>query len=117
MANAGVRGRPIASKPFDEESLIACPTAAIMTPARAAKRFITLDSTTSMQDSGLLGHILPLFKAASGIDVHVVAVGTGQALAMGARGGADALLVHDRVGEDKFVADDFGIEIPKAAVA
>jgi tungstate transport system substrate-binding protein len=117
MANAGVRGRPIASKPFDEESLIACLTAAIMTPARAAKRFITLDSTTSMQDSGLLGHILPLFKAASGIDVHVVAVGTGQALAMGARGGADALLVHDRVGEDKFVADDFGIEIPKAAVA
>src|SRR5262249_8203494 len=59
---------------------------------------------------GLVGNILPLFKAASGIDVHVVALGTGQALAMGARGDADALLVHDRAGEDKFVGDDFGID-------
>jgi tungstate transport system substrate-binding protein len=98
------------SKPFDEESLVKCLTAAIMTPAQAAKGFITLASTTSMQDSGLLGHILPLFKAASGLDVHVVAVGTGQALAMGARGDADALLVHDRAGEHKFVADNFGID-------
>ena len=98
------------SKPFDEESLIKCLTAAITTPARAVERFITLGSTTSMQDSGLLGHLLPLFKAASGIHVHVVAVGTGQALAIGARGSADALLVHDRASEDKFVADDFGID-------
>jgi tungstate transport system substrate-binding protein len=98
------------SKPFDERSLIKCLTAAITTPARAVGRFITLGSTTSMQDSGLLGHILPLFKTASGIHVHVVTVGTGQALAIGARGGADALLVHDRAGEDKFVADDFGID-------
>jgi tungstate transport system substrate-binding protein len=77
--------------------------------AVAQERFITLSSTTSTQDSGLFDHILPRFKAASGIDVHVVAVGTGQALAIGARGDADALLVHDRVGEDKFVADGFGI--------
>jgi tungstate transport system substrate-binding protein len=98
------------SKPFDEESLIKCLIAAITTPARAVKGLITLGSATSMQDSGLLGHILPLFKTASGIHVHVVAVGTGQALAIGARGGADALLVHDRAGEDKFVADDFGID-------
>ena len=63
-----------------------------------------------MRDSGLLAHILPLFKAASGIDVHVVAVGTGQALAMGARGDADALLVHDRAGEHKFVADNSGVD-------
>jgi tungstate transport system substrate-binding protein len=98
------------SKPFDEESLVKCLTAAIMAPARAAKGIVTLASTTSMQDSGLLGHILPLFKAGSGIDVHVVAVGTGQALAMGARGDADALLVHDRAGERKFVADNFGID-------
>jgi tungstate transport system substrate-binding protein len=97
------------SKPFDEESLLKCLTAASTTRARATKQFITLGSTTSMQDSGLLGHILPLFKAASGIDVHVVAVGTGQALAMGARGDADVLLVHDRAGEHKFVADGFGI--------
>src|SRR3984893_3150785 len=76
----------------------------------AAERFITLSSTTSTQDSGLFDHILPLFRAATGVSVHVVAVGTGQALAIGARGDADALLVHDRVGEDKFIADGFGID-------
>lgn len=78
--------------------------------ARAEERFITLSSTTSTQDSGLFEHILPIFKAATGIAVHVVAVGTGQALAIGARGDADALLVHDRIGEDKFVADGYGID-------
>ena len=78
--------------------------------AQAADRFITLSSTTSTQDSGLFGHILPIFKAATGIDVHVVAVGTGQALAIGQRGDADALLVHDRRGEDKFVAEGYGID-------
>jgi tungstate transport system substrate-binding protein len=98
------------SKPFDENSLIKCLTAAITASTQAVKRFITLSSTTSMQDSGLLGHILPLFRAAIGVDVHVIAVGTGQALAMGARGDADALLVHDRAGERKFVADGFGID-------
>jgi tungstate transport system substrate-binding protein len=78
--------------------------------AQAAERFITLSSTTSTQDSGLFDYILPIFRAATGIDVHVVAVGTGQALAIGSRGDADALLVHDRPGEDKFVADGFGID-------
>jgi len=78
--------------------------------AQADERFITLSSTTSTEDSGLFGHIIPLFRAASGLDVHVVAVGTGQALALGARGDADALLVHDRAGEDKFVADGYGID-------
>jgi tungstate transport system substrate-binding protein len=78
--------------------------------AQADGRFITLSSTTSTQDSGLFGYMLPIFKSATGIDVHVVAVGTGQALAIGERGDADALLVHDRVGEDKFVADGFGID-------
>jgi tungstate transport system substrate-binding protein len=79
-------------------------------PAQADERFITLSSTTSTQDSGLFGHILPIFTAATGITVHVVAVGTGQALAIAARGDADALLVHDRLGEDKFVADGFGVD-------
>ena len=78
--------------------------------ARADERFITLSSTTSTQDSGLFGYILPIFKAATGLSVHVVAVGTGQALAIGMRGDADALLVHDRIGEDKFVAEDYGID-------
>jgi tungstate transport system substrate-binding protein len=78
--------------------------------AHADERFITLSSTTSTQDSGLFGYILPIFKAASGLSVHVVAVGTGQALAIGERGDADALLVHDRAGEDKFVAEGYGID-------
>jgi tungstate transport system substrate-binding protein len=78
--------------------------------AMADERFITLSSTTSTQDSGLFGYILPIFHAATGMDVHVVAVGTGQALAIGMRGDADALLVHDRIGEHKFVAEGYGID-------
>src|SRR5215475_16159345 len=78
--------------------------------ACAQERFITLSSSTSTEESGLFGHIIPLFRAAAGINVHVVAVGTGQALAIGMRGDADALLVHDRIGEDKFVADGYGID-------
>ena len=85
-------------------------SALVVTTAQADERFIVLSSTTSTQDSGLFEHILPIFRAATGFGVHVVAVGTGQALAIGARGDADALLVHDRVGEDKFVADGFGID-------
>lgn len=79
-------------------------------PGRAEERFITLSSTTSTQDSGLFDHILPIFRAASGFSVHVIAVGTGQALAIAMRGDADALLVHDRIGEDKFVAEGFGLD-------
>ena len=82
----------------------------LLDDAWAQDRFITLSSTTSTQDSGLFDHILPRFRAERGIDVHVVAVGTGQALAIGERGDADALLVHDRAGEDKFVADGYGID-------
>jgi tungstate transport system substrate-binding protein len=78
--------------------------------AHAADRFITLSSTTSTQDAGLFNHILPVFRATTGITVHVVAVGTGQALAIGQRGDADALLVHDRPSEDKFVAESYGID-------
>jgi tungstate transport system substrate-binding protein len=78
--------------------------------ARAQERFITLASTTSTEQSGLFDYILPIFQKQSGIIVRVVAVGTGQALAIGARGDADALLVHDRLGEDKFVADGNGID-------
>lgn len=78
--------------------------------AQPAERFITLSSTTSTQDSGLFEYLLPIFRSASGIGVHVVAVGTGQALAIGMRGDADALLVHDRIGEDKFVAEGYGVD-------
>ncbi|MFI4994845.1 MAG: substrate-binding domain-containing protein [Hyphomicrobiales bacterium] len=76
----------------------------------AQEHSITLASTTSTEESGLFGHLIPIFHAATGIEVRVVAVGTGQALAIGARGDADALLVHDRAGEDKFVADRNGID-------
>jgi tungstate transport system substrate-binding protein len=81
----------------------------VASDAQADERFITLSSTTSTQDSGLFGYILPIFKAAAGLNVHVVAVGTGQALAIGERGDAEALLIHDRIGENKFVADGYGI--------
>ena len=79
-------------------------------PAPAQAKFITLASTTSTEQSGLFGYLLPKFQEASGIEVRVVAVGTGQALEMGRKGDADALLVHDRAGEDKFVAEGFGID-------
>ncbi|MEA2833785.1 MAG: tungstate transport system substrate-binding protein [Methylobacteriaceae bacterium] len=84
-------------------------TLACVGSTRAEDRFITLASTTSTEQSGLFDHILPIFRETSGIIVRVVAVGTGQALAIGARGDADVLLVHDRVGEDKFVADGNGV--------
>src|SRR5882757_5282339 len=73
-------------------------------------RFITLSSTTSTEESGLFGHIIPIFRATKGISVRVVAVGTGQALEIGERGDADGLLVHDRAGEEKFVAGGSGID-------
>ena len=79
-------------------------------PASAQERFIVMASTTSTEQSGLFPHLLPAFKAATGIDVRVVAVGTGQALDMGRRGDADLLFVHDKVAEDKFVAEGFGLK-------
>lgn len=78
--------------------------------AQAAQRFITVSSTTSTQDSGLFGHILPLFRAKTGIEVRVVSQGTGQALDTGRRGDADVVFVHARAQELKFVAVGFGLE-------
>jgi tungstate transport system substrate-binding protein len=79
--------------------------------AQADERFITLGSSCEPEDSGLFDYILPLFRAQTGLTVHVVAVGTGRALAMGERGDADALLVHDPIGESKFMAHGFGIDL------
>src|SRR5215813_12178095 len=79
-------------------------------PARAQDKSIVVASTTSTQDSGLFGHILPLFKAKTGTDVKVVAQGTGQALDTGRRGDADVLFVHAKAQEEKFVADGFGVK-------
>jgi tungstate transport system substrate-binding protein len=75
----------------------------------AGPRFITLASTTSTENSGLLGHLLPRFLAATGIEVRVVAVGTGQALRIARNGDADVLLVHHRPSEDAFVAEGHGV--------
>src|SRR5450830_508743 len=71
---------------------------------------ITVASTTSTEQSGLFAYLLPEFKKASGIDVKVVALGTGQAIDMGRRGDADVLFVHDKVAEEKVVAEGFAVK-------
>lgn len=76
-------------------------------PAQAQDKTIVMASTTSTEQSGLFGHLLPAFKQATGIDVRVVAVGTGQALDMARRGDADVVFVHDTAAEEKFVAEGF----------
>jgi tungstate transport system substrate-binding protein len=78
--------------------------------ASADERFITVASTTSTENSGLFGHILPLFTKKTGVAVRVVAVGTGQAIRLAERGDADVLFVHHRPSEEKFVKDGFGVE-------
>ncbi len=85
--------------------------ALLASPALAqGERFIVVSSTTSTTDSGLFNHILPLFKARTGIEVRVVSQGTGQALDTGRRGDADVVFVHARAQEQKFVEDGFGVE-------
>jgi tungstate transport system substrate-binding protein len=78
--------------------------------AFAQDKSIVVASTTSTQDSGLFGHILPMFKAKTGIDVKVVAQGTGQALDTGRRGDADVVFVHAKPAEEKFLAEGFGVK-------
>ena len=78
--------------------------------AFAQQRMIVVASTTSTEQSGLFGYLLPRFTAASGIAVKVVAVGTGQALDIGRRGDADVMFVHDRPAEEKFLAEGFGVK-------
>src|SRR3954464_3645096 len=78
--------------------------------AFAQDKSIVMASTTSTQDSGLFGHILPLFKAKTGIDVKVVAQGTGQALDTARRGDADVVFVHAKPQEEKFVAEGNGVK-------
>lgn len=74
----------------------------------AQQKFITVASTTSTEQSGLFKHMLPVFEKKTGIQVRVVAQGTGQALETGRRGDADVLFVHDKVAEEKFVAEGYG---------
>ncbi len=91
-------------------SLALAATAALALPAHAQDKSIVVASTTSTEQSGLFGHILPLFTKQSGIAVKVVALGTGQALDVGRRGDADVVFVHDRVAENRFVAEGFGVD-------
>ena len=88
------------------------PLAAIVLAASGVThaQSIVMSSTTSTEQSGLFGHLMPEFKKASGIDVKVVALGTGQALDMARRGDADVVFVHDQAAEEKFVADGFGLK-------
>jgi tungstate transport system substrate-binding protein len=90
--------------------LLAAAAIFTVTPIRAQEKAITVASTTSTQDAGLFGHILPMFKAKTGIDVKVVAQGTGQALDTARRGDADVVFVHAKPQEEKFVADGFGVQ-------
>ena len=78
--------------------------------ACAQDKSILVASTTSTQDSGLFGHLLPLFKTRTGIDVKVVAQGTGQAIDTGRRGDADVVFVHAKAAEEKFLAEGFGVK-------
>jgi tungstate transport system substrate-binding protein len=88
----------------------AAQTARPAPPAPGDGRFIVVSSTTSTTDSGLFTHLLPMFRARTGIDVRVVSQGTGQALDTGRRGDADVVFVHARAQEEAFVADGFGVE-------
>ncbi|HXU41988.1 MAG TPA: extracellular solute-binding protein [Burkholderiales bacterium] len=79
-------------------------------PASAQPRFITVASTTSTEQSGLFKHLLPIFERKTGIQVRVVALGTGQALDMGRRGDADVVFVHAKPLEEKFLSEGFGVK-------
>jgi tungstate transport system substrate-binding protein len=76
----------------------------------AAQDFITVASTTSTENSGLFGHILPIFQTETGIEVRVIAQGTGQALETGRRGDADVVFVHALAAEEKFIAEGYGVQ-------
>ena len=98
---------------FNRRMLIAAVAAAAVLsagPVLAQYKSIVVSSTTSTQDSGLFGHILPLFKQKTGIDVKVIAQGTGQALDTGRRGDADVVFVHAKSAEEKFLAEGLGVK-------
>ena len=100
------------SKSFRPKALIKYTCIAIFSVATLGVQAqgIVVASTTSTEQSGLFAHLLPAIKSASGVDVKVVALGTGQALDMGRRGDADVLFVHDQVAEEKIVADGFAVK-------
>ncbi len=99
-----IKNRPLALVKYAFIAIVCIASVAVQ------GQVIVVASTTSTEQSGLFAHLLPAFKKATGIDVKVVALGTGQALDMGRRGDADVLLVHDQVAEEKIVADGFAVK-------
>ena len=95
---------------FSWTSVVALAWALGAGSVQAQSPSIVMASTTSTEQSGLFSHLLPAFKQATGIEIKVVALGTGQALDMGRRGDADVLFVHDQAAEEKFVVDGFGLK-------
>ncbi|MBL8349736.1 MAG: extracellular solute-binding protein [Burkholderiaceae bacterium] len=91
-------------------ALLAAAALVLAGAATAQDKAIVMASTTSTEQSGLFGHLIPAFKAATGTEVKVVAVGTGQALDMGRRGDADVVFVHDQAAEETFVAEGWGLK-------
>jgi tungstate transport system substrate-binding protein len=112
MDHLNTSGRPIASarRHLLAAALGVASLIGLAWPAAAQEKFIVVASTTSTEQSGLFGHLLPPYKAATGTEVRVVALGTGQALDMGRRGDADVVFVHDQVAEEKFVAEGYGLK-------
>ncbi len=89
---------------------LAAALVAFGTSTHAEDKFITVASTTSTEQSGLFGHLLPIYSQKTGVQVRVVALGTGQALDTGRRGDADVVFVHDKTAEEKFVGEGYGVE-------
>jgi tungstate transport system substrate-binding protein len=90
--------------------LVALWLSLVAVAAGAQERFITVASTTSTEQSGLFGHLLPIFEKKAGIKVRVVALGTGQALDLARRGDADVVFVHAKAAEEKFLAEGHGVK-------
>jgi tungstate transport system substrate-binding protein len=95
---------------MDLRQLFCAALLAFCVSAAAQPRFITVASTTSTEQSGLFRHLLPIFETKTGIQVRVVALGTGQALDLGRRGDADVVFVHARPLEEKFIAEGYGVK-------
>lgn len=96
---------------MDLRRILAAATAAtLFAPVWAQQNFVTVASTTSTEQSGLFKHILPIFEKKSGVQVRVVALGTGQALDLGKRGDADVAFVHDKAAEERLVAEGFFVD-------
>ena len=104
------RGLTVGASAMAVTAGLALSAVAFSGAAVAQDKVMVMASTTSTEQSGLFAHLLPAFKKATGIEVKVVALGTGQALDMGRRGDADVLFVHDQAAEEKFVAEGFGLK-------